>query len=67
MKSNTITPVWHYNFSQELHYLTLSLNRYKLLSVDTKLSDFIWGTPKDAPETIVYDDLKFNVNSTNII
>ncbi|TXG51630.1 hypothetical protein EZV62_024154 [Acer yangbiense] len=60
MKSNTITPIWHYNFSQELHYLTLSLNRYKLLSVDTELLEFIRGTPRDAPKAIVYDDLKFN-------
>ncbi|KAK1589397.1 hypothetical protein Q3G72_033593 [Acer saccharum] len=67
IQSNTITPIWHYNSSQELHYLALSLNQYKLLSVNIELLDFIRGTPRDAPEAIVYDDFKFNVNNTNII
>ncbi|TXG55718.1 hypothetical protein EZV62_020974 [Acer yangbiense] len=63
----TITPVWNYNFSQEIHCLALSLNRYKLLSIDTEFPGFLRETPRDAPKDIVYDDLKFNVDSTNII
>ncbi|KAK3183742.1 hypothetical protein Dsin_031028 [Dipteronia sinensis] len=63
----TITPVWHCNFPQEIHRLCLNLNRYKVLSVDTEFPGFLRDTPRDAPEAILYDDLKFNVDNTNII
>ncbi|TXG54797.1 hypothetical protein EZV62_020053 [Acer yangbiense] len=63
----TITPVWHCNFSHEIHLLCLNLNRYKVLSVDTEFPGFLRDTPRDAPAAILYDDLKFNVDNTNII
>ncbi|KAK0590260.1 hypothetical protein LWI29_024604 [Acer saccharum] len=62
----TITPVWHCNFSHEIHLLCLNLNRYKVLSVDTEFPGFLRDTPRDAPAAILYDDLKFNVDNTNI-
>ncbi|TXG54799.1 hypothetical protein EZV62_020055 [Acer yangbiense] len=63
----TITPIWHCNFSHEIHLLCLNLNRYKVLSVDTEFPGFLRDTPRDAPAAILYDDLKFNVDNTNII
>ncbi|KAL5736591.1 hypothetical protein ACOSP7_031059 [Xanthoceras sorbifolium] len=65
--SNTITPVWYYNFWPEIDRLRSSLKRFKLLSVDTEFPGFLRDTPRDASDDTVYDDLKFNVNNTNLI
>ncbi|KAL9425048.1 hypothetical protein AB3S75_032057 [Citrus x aurantiifolia] len=62
-----IISVWRDNFQQESVQFDKSLHRFNILSIDTEFPGFICSTPRDAPTSVVYNNLKFNVDNTKII
>ncbi|KAK3227149.1 hypothetical protein Dsin_007011 [Dipteronia sinensis] len=67
MNSLKIRQVWALNLDQELLLFNQSLRCHNLLSVDTEFPGFLRNTPRDAPETLRYSHLKFNIDNTKLI
>ncbi|KAK0585026.1 hypothetical protein LWI29_037679 [Acer saccharum] len=67
MNSVKIRQVWGVNLDHELFLFDQTLRRHNFLSVDTEFPGFLRNTPRDAPETLRYSDLKFNIDKTKLI
>ncbi|KAK0583679.1 hypothetical protein LWI29_001409 [Acer saccharum] len=67
MNSVKIRQVWGVNLDHELFLFDQTLRRHNFLSVDTEFPGFLRNTPRDAPETLRYSDLKFNIDNTKLI
>ncbi|TXG58019.1 hypothetical protein EZV62_015848 [Acer yangbiense] len=67
MDSVKIRQVWGVNLDHELFLFDQTLRHHNLLSVDTEFPGFLRNTPRDAPETLRYSDLKFNIDNTELI
>ncbi|TXG58017.1 hypothetical protein EZV62_015846 [Acer yangbiense] len=67
MDSVKIRQVWGVNLDHELFLFDQTLQHHNLLSVDTEFPGFLRNTPRDAPETLRYSDLKFNIDNTKLI
>ncbi|XP_044496530.1 putative CCR4-associated factor 1 homolog 8 [Mangifera indica] len=62
-----IREVWGSNVDSELQFFDQCLERFNFLSFDTEFPGFLQNTPRDAPESLRYSDLKFNVDLMKLI
>ncbi|XP_037491796.1 putative CCR4-associated factor 1 homolog 8 [Jatropha curcas] len=64
---NPIIPVWRYNLVDELKCIDSLLHFHGVVYVDTEFPGFLIDTPRQASESLIYSNLKFNVDATTLI
>lgn len=62
-----IREVWRSNFREEIDLLSRLAHRYTMVAVDVEFPGFLFPTPRHAPESDRYWDMKRNVEGTKII
>lgn len=62
-----IISVWRENFQQEIVQFDKSLHGFNIVSIDTEFPCSICSTPREAPTSVIYNNLKFNEDNTKII
>ncbi|KDP43142.1 hypothetical protein JCGZ_26675 [Jatropha curcas] len=64
---NPIIPVWCYNLVDELKCIDSLLHFHRVVYVDTEFPGFLIDTPRQASESLIYSNLKYNVDVTTLI
>lgn len=62
-----IRPVWRSNFREEIDLVSRLADRYAMAAVDVEFPGFLFPTPRHAPESDRYRDMKRSVEGTKII
>ncbi|KAM7270632.1 hypothetical protein ACFE04_029846 [Oxalis oulophora] len=65
--SLAIREVWDSNFTHEMICISLSLEKYHVVAIDTEFPGFILKCDRDAPEAERYSMMKHNVDNTKLI
>ncbi|CAI0450632.1 unnamed protein product [Linum tenue] len=62
-----VREVWNHNLAEEISAMEDSLRHYPIVSIDSEFPGCLRPTPRHAGEEVRFADMKFNVDSTDLI